>query len=265
VYAANGVQSIMLPPDSKRYTPTPELSFSIRYQRAHGGLNMTASHNPPDDNGSKFYDERGSQPVPPEDQLMSEMVDEVKTIRHIPFGDAVRSGKVVFLGEHQHRAFIDMCRRESLISAPKADELRVVFTPLHGCGWFCAGEVLEAQGFKPIVPPEQATPDGQFPNVTKTPNPEVPECMDRAEKLALERHADLVIATGPDADRLGAMANRSPDGKGTFRFITGNEIASLLTHFKLAQLARSGSLPASPIIITTEVTTGQITRIGRQF
>jgi phosphoglucomutase/phosphomannomutase len=265
VYAANGVQSVILPPDSKRYVATPELSFTIRHLHAHGGLNMTASHNPPDDNGSKFYDERGSQLVPPEDQLMSEMVEQVKNIRHVPFADAVRNGKVQYLTDEPHRAFIDLCRRESLIPAPKADELRVVFTPLHGCGWFCAGEVLEAQGFRPIVPPEQATPDGQFPNVTKSPNPEVPESMDRAEKLALERHADVVIATDPDADRLGAMANRSPDGKGTFRFITGNEIAALLTHFKLAQLARSGSLPASPIVIKTEVTTGQITRIGRHF
>jgi phosphoglucomutase/phosphomannomutase len=265
VYAANGVHSVILPPDSKRYVPTPELSFTIRYLRAHGGLNMTASHNPPDDNGSKFYDERGSQLVPPEDQLMSEMVDTVTAIRHVPFADAVRNRKVEFLDDAPHRAFIELCRHESVLPAPKADELRVVFTPLHGCGWFCAGEVLEAQGFKPIVVPEQATPDGQFPNVTKTPNPEVPECMDRAEKLGLERHADLIIATDPDADRIGAMANRAPDGRGTFRFITGNEIAALLTHFKLAQLARSGSLPASPVVITTEVTTGQITRIGRQF
>ena len=176
-----------------------------------------------------------------------------------------RAGKVQFLDEAPHRGYIDLCRRESLISPPKVDELRVVFSPLHGCGGFCAGEVLEAQGFKPIPVPEQATPDGQFPNVTKQPNPEVPECMDRAEKVGLERHADLIIATDPDADRIGGMANRSADGKGTFRFITGNEIASLLTHFKLSQLARAGSLPASPIVISTEVTTGQITRIGRAF
>ena len=128
--------------------------------------------------------------------------------------------------------------------------------------------MLEAQGFKPIPVPEQATPDGQFPNVTKQPNPEVPECMDRAEQLGLERGARTSLSPPTsDADRLGAMANRSPDGKGTFRFIiAGNEIGRrLLTHFKLAQLARGGSLPASPIVITTEVTTGQITRIGRQF
>ena len=265
VYAANGVHAIILPPDSKRYVPTPELSFTIRFLKAHGGLNMTASHNPPDDNGSKFYDDRGSQLVPPEDQLMSEMVEAVGTIRQMPFADAVKAGKVQYLDDAPHRAFIDLCRRESVLPPPKADELRVVFTPLHGCGWFCAGEVLEAQGFKPIVVPEQATPDGQFPNVTKTPNPEVPECMDRAERLGTERGADLLIATDPDADRIGGMANRAPDGKGTFRFITGNEIAALLTHFKLAQLARNGSLPSSPIVITTEVTTGQITRIGRQF
>ena len=81
------------PPDSKRYVPTPELSFTIRYLQAHGGLNMTASHNPPDDNGSKFYDERGAQPVPPEDQIMSELVDQVTTIRHVAFADAVQIGE----------------------------------------------------------------------------------------------------------------------------------------------------------------------------
>lgn len=265
VYAANGIHAHILSPDSKRYVPTPELSFTIRQLAAHGGLNMTASHNPPDDNGSKFYDERGAQPVPPEDQIMSEFVDQVTAIRHVPFADAVRSGKVHFLDDAPHRAYIDLCRKQSLIPPPKADEIRVVFTPLHGCGGFCAGEVLEAQGFRPIPVPEQATPDGQFPNVTKTPNPEVPECMDRAEKVARDRHADLVVATDPDADRLGAMACTTTDGTGPFRVITGNEISSLLTYFKLSQLARQGSLPASPIVITTEVTTGQITRIGRHF
>src|SRR5688500_4670274 len=87
VYAAHGIQAHILPPDSARYVATPELSFSIRHLRAHGGLNMTASHNPPDDNGSKFYDERGAQPVPPEDQLMSELVDQVTTIKHLPWAD----------------------------------------------------------------------------------------------------------------------------------------------------------------------------------
>jgi phosphoglucomutase/phosphomannomutase len=265
VYAANGIHTHILPPESKRYVPTPELSYAIRFLRAHGGLNMTASHNPPDDNGSKFYNELGAQPVPPEDQLMSELVDLVTTIKHVPFADAVRSGKVHFLDDAPHRAYIDLCRKQSLLPPPKLDEIRVVYTPLNGCGGFCAGEVLEVQGFRPIPVPEQATPDGQFPGVTKTPNPEVPECMDRAEAVAREHRADLVISTDPDADRLGGLACTSPDGQGIYRFLTGQELASLLTHFKLNQLARSGSLPESPIVITTEVTTGQITRIARHF
>jgi phosphoglucomutase/phosphomannomutase len=265
VYAANGVHSHILPPDSKRYVATPELSFTIRHLRAHGGLNMTASHNPPDDNGSKFYTDLGAQPVPPEDQLISEYVDRVAAIRHVPFADAVRGGKVHFLDDAPHRAYIELCRKETLVPPPKLDEIRVVFTPMHGCGGFCAGEVLEAQGFRPIPVPEQATPDGQFPNVTGYPNPELPACMDRAEKVAREHGADLVISTDPDADRIGGLANTRPDGRGDFRFLTGQELAALLTHFKLSQLARSGSLPASPVVVTTEVTTGQITRIGRQF
>lgn len=265
VYAANGIHSHILAPDSKRYLATPELSFSIRYLRAHGGLNMTASHNPPDDNGSKFYNDLGAQPVPPEDQLMSEFVDQVAAIKHVPFADAVRGGKVHFLADAPHRAYIELCRKESLVPPPKVDEIRVVFTPLHGCGGFCAGEVLEAQGFRPIPVPEQATPDGQFPNVTGYPNPELPACMDRAEKLARDRGADLVLSTDPDADRIGGLANTQPDGKGGYRFMTGNEIAALLTHFKVSQLSRAGSLPPSPLVVTTEVTTGQITRIARSF
>lgn len=265
VYAANGIHSHLLPPDAKRYVSTPELSFTIRHLKAHGGLNMTASHNPPDDNGCKFYDERGAQPVPPEDQIMMELVDQVTHIKTLPWADAVKSGKVHFLDAAPHAAYIELCKHQSLIPPPKQDELRVVFTPLHGVGHGCAGETLEAAGFKLTLVKEQSTPDGAFPNVTKQPNPEVPECLDRAEKLALEIGADVVIATDPDADRLGGMACTTADGKGAYRFLTGQEIAALLTHFKLSRLASAGDLPASPIVITTEVTTGQITRIARHF
>jgi phosphoglucomutase len=265
VYAANGIHSYILPPDSRRYVSTPELSFTIRFLKANGGLNMTASHNPPDDNGSKFYDERGAQPVPPEDQIMSDFVDQVAAIKHIPWSEAVKSGKVHFLDAAPHEAYIEMSRKQALVPAPKADEIRVVYTPLHGVGGGCAGETLEAAGFKSISVQEQSEPNGQFPNVTKSPNPEVPECMDRAERVAREHHADLVIATDPDADRIGGLACTTPDGRGDYRFLTGQEIAAMLTHFKLSRLASAGDLPASPIVITTEVTTGQITRISRHF
>lgn len=263
VYAANGIHAHILPPDSKHYLATPELSYTIRHLGAHGGLNVSASHNPPDDNGGKFYDERGGQPVPPDDQIMADLVDQVKAIRTQPWAEVLRSGRVHLLDEGPHRAYIDLCRRQSLVPAPtKTEDFKVVFTPLHGVGAMTAMEVLLERGFRVVPVAEQMTPDGQFPNVTKTPNPEVSESMDRAAALAERQKADLVLSTDPDADRLGAMA---PDREGRWHVVTGNQIAALLTHFKLSKLAQQGRLPPSPIVIRTEVTTGQVTRIARHF
>ena len=265
VYAANGIHAHILPPDSQRYPATPELSFTIRFLQANGGLNVSASHNPPDDNGGKFYDERGGQPVPPDDQIMSDLVEQVTAIKSLPWAEAARSGKVHFLTDEPHRKYIELCRKQSLVAPPKFDELRLVFTPLHGVGSMSAMEVLEAQGFRPIPVAEQMEPNGQFPNVTKTPNPEVYECLDRAEAVGRKEEAQLVLATDPDADRLGGLTCTTPDGKGDFRILTGNDIATLLTHFKLSKLAEQGRLPASPIVVTTEVTTRRITRVARHF
>jgi phosphoglucomutase len=265
VYAANGIRSYILPPDSPRYLATPELSFIIRHLKTHGGLNVSASHNPPDDNGGKFYDERGGQPVPPDDQIMSDFVDQVRDIRSVPWADAVRSGKVQFLDDSSHKAYIDLCRRQSVTSHPKPDELRLVYTPLHGVGSMTAMEALQAVGFKPISVPEQMTPDGQFPNVTKSPNPEVRESLDRAERVARENRAHMAIATDPDADRIGGLVARDKDGGGEYRFLTGNEICALVTHFKLTQLQKTGRMPASPVVVTTEVTTSMVGRIARSF
>ena len=120
VYAANGIHAHVLPPDSKHYLATPELSFTIRILKAHGGLNISASHNPPDDNGGKFYDERGGQPVPPDDQIMADLVDQVTHIKALPWAEAVRSGRVHFLDEAPHRAYIDLCRKQSVAAAAAA-------------------------------------------------------------------------------------------------------------------------------------------------
>ena len=262
VYAANGVGAYILPPGSKRYLATPELSFAVRHLGAHGGLNISASHNPPDDNGGKFYDERGGQPVPPDDQIMADLVDQVTQIKALAWPEAVRSSRVHFLGDEPHRAYIDLCRKQSLVPPPRNEDFKVVFTPLHGVGSMTALEVLVEQGFRVVPVAEQMTLDGQFPNVTKAPNPEVPESMDRAAATALREKADLVLATDPDADRLGAMA---PDREGNWRVVSGNEIAALLTHFKLSKLAAAGRLPPSAVVVSTEVTTSQVTRIARHF
>jgi phosphoglucomutase/phosphomannomutase len=269
VYAANGLRVHILPDTSSRYLATPELSYTIRSLNAHGGLNISASHNPPDDNGGKFYDERGGQPVPPDDQIMADLVEQVTAIKVLPWNDTRRGGLVSWLDDTPHRAYIDLIRRQALVPAPRFDEIKIVFTPLHGVGSTTALEALVAEGFRVTPVEEQMTPDGLFPNVTQTPNPEVPASMDRAVALAQQIGADLVLATDPDADRLGGMIpDHSPlttHHSPAWRFLTGNEIAALLTHFKLAQLARRGEMPSSPIVVTTEVTTKLVTRIARHF
>jgi phosphoglucomutase/phosphomannomutase len=269
VYAANGIDAHILPEGSPRYLATPELSFTIRHLGAHGGLNVSASHNPPDDNGAKFYDERGAQPVPPDDQIMAELVEQVAHVKALPWAEALRSGRVHALDEAPHREYLAVCGRQSLVPPPRFDEIKVVFTPLHGVGSMTALEVLAGQGFRVTPVEEQMTPDGQFPNVTQTPNPEVPAAMDRAEALARQVGADLVLATDPDADRLGAMIPgvRSQESavSPAWRALNGNEIASILTHFKLSKLAEQGSMPRSPVVIKTLVTTGQVTRIAHAF
>jgi phosphoglucomutase len=265
VYVANGIHAHILLPDSKRYLATPELSFAIRMLQAHGGLNISASHNPPDDNGGKFYDERGGQPVPPDDQIMSDFVDQVATIKTIPWADAVKTGRVHWLDDSTHKAYIDLCRRQAVSTPPRFDEFRLVYTPLHGVGGMTAMEALQAHGFRPIPVAEQMEPNGQFPKVTKSPNPEVPESLDRAEIVARQNLAHLAIATDPDADRIGALVCRDKDGKGDYRIVTGNEICVLLTHYKLHQLAKNGDMPASPIVLRTEVTTSLVSRVARSF
>ncbi len=271
VYSANGIHAHILPENSPRYLATPELSFAIRQLRAHGGLNISASHNPPDDNGGKFYDDRGGQPVPPDDQIMADLVDQVTTIRHLPWAEAVRSGRVHFLTESIHDAYIELCRKQSLVPPPRGDEIKVVFTPLHGVGSMTTMEVLVKQGFRVLPVEEQMRPDGQFPNVTQTPNPEVPASMDRAEALARKERADIALATDPDADRIGALAAVRSGHRGAdlddwpMTLLDGNTLAALLTHFKLEKLAERGEMPASPIVVRTLVTTGLVTRIARHF
>lgn len=262
VYAANGITAWILPLDSKHFIATPELSLTIRYLKAQGGLNISASHNAPDDNGGKFYDERGGQPVPPDDQIMADIVDQVKEIRTLPLQDAIRAGLIQFIPAEAHQEYIKVCLEQSLIAAPKNEKYKVVFSPLHGVGSMTAMEVLQKRGFQVIGVPSQMSPDGQFPNVTKTPNPEIPESLDKAEATAREHQANLVLATDPDADRLGAMI---PDDQGGWRYLNGNEIAAICTCFKLEMMARDGRLHPSAIVATTEVTTSMIARICRHF
>jgi phosphoglucomutase/phosphomannomutase len=269
VYAANGIISYLLPASSSRYLATPELSFAIRYYKAQGGLNISASHNPPDDNGGKFYDERGGQPVPPDDQIMADLVEQVQTIHSLPWAEVQKGPFLRPIGEDMHEAYLRMLERTSLLGPARPGECAVVFTPLHGVGGMTAMELLQRQRYEVIPVPQQMEPDGKFPAVF-SPNPEVPGAFAAAEAVASAHpEAQLVLATDPDADRIGALARR-PSGTATgsdspWRYLTGNEIAALVTHFKLQALADQGRLPSSPLVIKTEVTTRLVTLIARRF
>lgn len=253
VYAANGVRVHIQRRGDPRYMSTPELSFAIRWFKADAGLNISASHNPPDDNGGKFYNHLGGQEIPPDDEAMVARVEKVTTVKVLSWQKAKDSGFLVTLGEDVHRAYVDHVASRSLVPDRTT---RVVFTPLHGTGIGTVAEVLTQLGFPLTVVKEQATADGDFPTVPfRAPNPEVPRAFDLAIGVASDRGADLVMATDPDADRIGCVVNH----RGQWRFLTGNEIAAVVVHHALAR----GRYPGRPFVVQTEVTSGFIARMAR--
>ncbi len=258
VYAAMGVR-VFFP--ERGYLSTPELSFAIRRLGATAGLNISASHNHPDDNGGKFYNRHGAQHVPPRDEELAELVDAVREIRRMPFAEARAAGWIAPIPAEQHKAYVDLNVAQSL--APRARRAHVVFTPLSGTGGNTVGAVLVAAGFRVEEVPEEAEPDGAFPAVPfRAPNPEVRESMERAMRAAQACGADLVMACDPDADRIGLCARA---GDGGYRFFYGNEIAALVAHYKLEKLAALGRLPRRPLLLKTEVTTELLAAIARKF
>ena len=260
VYTANGVQVWMLPEATTTYMSTPELSFAIRYLKATSGLNISASHNHPDDNGGKFYNERGGQEVPPHDEAMVRQVERVKHVEMPDFETAKATGLISWIDPEVHEAYVSLNVEQSL--APTQRQARVVFTPLHGTADTSVGAVLQRAGFEVETVAEQAIHDGTFPAVPyRAPNPEVPESMQLGIEQARASAADLVMSCDPDADRIG-ICSRTPDGD--YQFLTGNEIAVLITHYKLDQLQHLGELPAHPLVVKTEVTTELLRPITKQ-
>lgn len=254
VYAANGVRVHMLPRGSAAWVSTPELSFSIRHLGAQGGLNVSASHNPPDDNGAKVYDERGGQQVPPYDEELVNRVEQVTEVRSLGYEAAVEAGWVLPLGPEVHQAYLRTNLTRSLWTGPR--DVRVVFTALHGTGSTTVLPVLRAAGFGVELEPTQAEPDGRFPNVPfATPNPEVPQSMDRAVALAQATGAELVMACDPDADRLGVVVRH----RGGWRFLSGNELGALVVDFAL----RRGRFTGPPVVFRTEVSSSLVSRVAR--
>ncbi len=235
---------------------TPELSFTVRYLNATAGIVITASHNPPHDNGYKVYFADGAQVIAPHDRGIIEKVNAVTTESYEPLSQD-RQGKITSLGAEVDEAY--MKRLETIVVDSsvlrEAKSLRIVFTPLHGTGAITLRPILKRLGFNFEIVPEQEKPDPRFSTV-KSPNPENAEAFTLGIELAKKTNADIVIATDPDADRLG-VAVRNP--KGEMTLISGNQIGSLLLYYRLKKFFELGILnkenASRAVTIKTFVTT----------
>ncbi|MEN0066442.1 MAG: phospho-sugar mutase [Myxococcota bacterium] len=246
IYAANGITVWLLARGVARYLSTPELSFSIRTLGAQGGLNLSASHNPPDDNGIKVYDAKGGQLVAPQDQALLDIVNAVQKVESLSWEAA--QPHLRWLDDATHAAYIQTVaeagRGPEAVDEGALRALKAYYTPLHGVG--LVHEALTAAGFTVAIHEGQATPDGAFPTVPEgVANPEKPEAM--AHALAAAQGQDLVFGTDPDADRLGCEVAH----EGGFVHLSGNDIAVLVADQTCRSLAAAGH---RPLVIVTEVT-----------
>ena len=263
--AANGIKAYIF--ESLR--PTPELSFAVRHLGCVAGINVTASHNPPEYNGYKVYWEDGAQITPPHDSgIMGEVksISDWNTVKTMDKAEAEKAGLFQVIGKEVDDAYMAELKKQVLhMDAIKAEgkNLKVVYTPLHGTGNIPARRILKELGFENVyVVKEQELPDGDFPTVSY-PNPEAAEAFELGLKLAKEVDADLVLATDPDADRLGV---RVKDKNGEYHDLTGNMSGCLLANYEISQKkAINGSLPEDGALIKTIVTTNLADAIAKGY
>lgn len=244
--------------------PTPELSYAVRKLGATAGVVITASHNPPEYNGYKVYWSDGGQIVPPHDSGIIEKVRKVTgRIEAMQKEKAIKSGMLEIINSEIDKPYREMIK--SLTIHPELFEkygkdCNVVFTPLHGTGFRPVVNILSDLGLEVITVPEQSEPDGEFPTV-EYPNPEEASALEMAIALGRRENADLVMATDPDADRLGIAV---PDN-GSFRLVTGNQLGVLLCDYIFSQLAEAGKLPENPALVKTVVTTELQALIAKKY
>ena len=260
VLAANGIKAYLF--DGIR--PTPELSFAIRELGCIAGINITASHNPKEYNGYKAYWEDGAQ-LPPEhaDTVSAEIakVDVFSDVKISDFDEAVKLGMIVMIGEVIDEKYLAQVEKQ--IVNPDAiknvaDDLRIVYTPLHGTGHKMVPEILRRVGIKNLYTvPEQMMIDGDFPTVKK-PNPEFSEVFALGIAIAEDVGSDLVIATDPDADRVGVVTRTT---SGNFMTITGNQMGALLIDYILSAYEETGTMPDEPYVVKSIVSTELASKI----
>lgn len=264
--AANGIKAYIF--ESLR--PTPELSFAVRYYNCIAGINITASHNPPEYNGYKVYWEDGAQFTPPHDKGVTSKVNaitDISKVKTMSREEAIRAGLYEVIGSEVDDAYITEVEKQvhnQDAIDQMASKLKIVYTPLHGTGNLPVRRVLKDLGFQNVyVVPEQELPDGAFPTVSY-PNPESKEAFELGLKLAKEKDADLVLATDPDADRLGVYVKDSKTGE--YIALTGNMSGSLLCEYVLSQKkAMNGSLPDDGAIVKSIVTTNLVDAVAEGY
>ena len=262
---ANGIKAYVF--ESLR--PTPELSFAVRELGCIAGINITASHNPPEYNGYKVYWEDGAQITPPHDTgIMSEVkaVTDFNTVKTMNKEDAVKAGLYEVIGaaiDDKYMAKLkEQVKNPELIKKYEKD-ITIVYTPLHGTGNIPARRVLKELGFENVyVVPEQELPDGEFPTVSY-PNPEAAEAFELALKLAKEKDADLVLATDPDADRLGVYVKDKKSGN--YISLTGNMSGCLLADYEINCIKENTGIPEDGALIKTIVTTNMADAIAKYY
>ena len=250
VYVANGVRVRLQRRGESAFMATPVLSFAIRHYGADAGIVISASHNPPDDNGVKMYDRRGGQEIPPDDERLVERVAAVTDVRDLSWQRAKDSGLVEWIDDELFDAFAGHVAGRSRTPSRSA---RVAYTALHGTGRWSVVPALERAGFAVRAVVSQNEADGAFPTVPfRAPNPEAARVFDVALAELGDSDVDLVLATDPDADRIGCIVRHDVG----WRFLTGNDIAAIVVDHALA--GRGGG-----IVARTEVTTGLVSRIAR--
>ncbi|MEG0687772.1 MAG: phospho-sugar mutase [Hungatella sp.] len=263
--AANGIKAYKF--ESLR--PTPELSFAVRELGCIAGINVTASHNPPEYNGYKVYWEDGAQFTSPHDQGVTEEVlaiEDLSGVKTMSAEAAMAAGLYEIIGAEIDDAYIANVKAQVVNQEAihqMQDSIRIVYTPLHGTGNIPVRRALKEIGFTHVyVVPEQELPDGEFPTVSY-PNPEAAEAFVLGLQMAKELDADLVLATDPDADRLGVYVKDSKSG--TYLPLTGNMSGSLLCEYVLSQKQAKGQIPADGQVIKSIVTTNLVDAIAKAY
>jgi phosphoglucomutase len=263
--AANGIKAYKF--ESLR--PTPELSFAVRELGCIAGINITASHNPPEYNGYKVYWEDGAQFTPPHDKgVTAEVLNitDISTVKTTTVEAAKESGKYEIIGTALDDKYIAHVKAQVVNQGAidqMQDDIKIVYSPLHGTGNLPARRALKEIGFTHVyVVPEQELPDGEFPTVSY-PNPEAEEAFELGLALAKEKDADLVLATDPDADRLGVYVK--DEKSGGYIPLTGNMSGSLLCEYVLSQKKERGAIPADGQVIKSIVTTNLVDAVAKAY